>query len=93
MSSQSGRVAPLLSVLALEPQLCRLRDEGTSLALRGVPFASYLSAKVSAYTDDITIFVSYRSDIKAEKKAVDKYEEVTGAKIKFDQSEGQRLVS
>ena len=46
-----------LYVLALKPPLRKLRDEKTSLALRGIPFAGPLSAKVSAYADDITVFV------------------------------------
>ena len=47
--------------------------------------------KVSAYADDIFVFVSHRMDILAVKKAVEKYEEVTGAKINFDKSESLRL--
>ena len=42
--------------------------------------------KVSAYGDDI--FVSRRSDTKAAKKAVKRYEEVAGTKINFDKSDG-----
>ena len=51
----------LLYVLALEP-------------LRGVPFAGPLSARVSVFADDITVFVSRRLDIKAVKKFVGEYE-------------------
>ena len=47
--------------------------------------------KVSEYADDITIFVSRHFDIKAERKAVMRYEEVARAKINFDKSEGLRL--
>ena len=63
-SVRSGRAAPfhLLYVLALEPLLCRLRDEGANLALRGVPFAGPLTARVSAFADNITVFVSRRQD-------------------------------
>ena len=43
--------------------------------------------KVPAYADDITVFVSRRSDIKAVKKAVERYEEVAGTKINFNKSE------
>ena len=55
-------------------------------------FAGPLSAKVSAYADDITVFVSHRLDIKAVKKAVARYERMAGA-INFDKSEGLRLGS
>ena len=82
---------PLLYVLALEPLLRRLRDRTTNLALRGVPFAGPLTARVSAFADDITVFVSRCLDIKAVKKAVSEYERIAGAKVNFDKSEGLRL--
>ena len=88
---QSCPLSPLLYVLALEPLLRRLRDEGTNQALRGVPFAGPLMASVSAFADDITVFVSRCLDIKAVKKAVGEYERVAGAKVNFDKSEGLRL--
>ena len=66
-------------------------DEGTNPALRGIPFAGPLTARVSAFADDITVFVSLRLDIKAVKKAVGEYERIAGAKVNFDKSEGLRL--
>ena len=84
-------LSPVLYVLALEPLLRRLRDEGTNLALCGVPFAGPLTARVSAFADDITVFVSRRLDIKAVKKAVGEYERIAGAKVNFDKSKGLRL--
>ena len=88
---QGCPLSPLLYVLALEPLLCRLRDEGTSPSLRGIPFVSSLAARVSAFADDITVFVSRRLDIKAVKEAVVEYERIAGAKVNFDKSEGLRL--
>ena len=88
---QGCPLSPLLYVLALEPLLRRLRDERTSPALRGVPFAGPLMARVSAFADDIRVFVSCRQDIKAMEKAVGEYERITGAKVNFDKSEGLRL--
>ena len=69
---QGCPLSPLLYVLAVDPLLRRLRDEGTNPALRGVPFAGPLTARVSAFTDNITLFVSRRLDIKAVKKVVGK---------------------
>ena len=83
-------LSPLLYVFALEPLLRRLRDRVANPALQGVPFAGCLRVKVSVYAD-ITVFVSRRSYIKAVKKAVERCEEVAGAKINFDKSEGLRL--
>ena len=51
-------------------------------------FAGPLTARVSAFADDFTVFVSRRLDIKAAKKAVSEYEAIAGAKVK---SEGLRL--
>ena len=88
---QGFTLSPLLYVLALEPLLHRLRDVGTSPALRGVPFAGRLAARVSAFADDITVFVSRRLDIEAVKEVVCEYERIAGAKVNFDKSEGLQL--
>ena len=72
----------------MEPLL--RRGEGTNPALRGVPFAGPLSARVSAFADDITVFVSRRLDIKAVKKAVGECEQIAGAKVNFDKSDSWR---
>ena len=47
-----------------------------------------LRARVSAYADDVTGFVYCRLDIKSVKKAVIRNEQIAGAKINFDKSEG-----
>ena len=88
---QGCPLSHLLYVLALEPLLHRLRDERTNPALHGVPFAGSFTARVSAFADDITVFVSRRLDIKAVNKAVGEYERIAGAKVNFDKSEGLRL--
>ena len=66
---QGCPLSPLLSVLALEPLLHRLRDGGTSPALPSIPFVDRLAARVSAFADDITVFVSRWLDIEAVKEA------------------------
>ena len=88
---QGCPLCPLLYVLALESLLRRLRDVGTSPTLCGVPFVGRLAARVSAFADDITVFVPRRLDIEAVKEAVVEYERVAGAKVNFDKSEGLRL--
>ena len=84
---QGCPLSPLLYVLAFEPLLRRLRDEGENPTLRDVSFADPLTATVSAFADDITVFVSRRLDIKSVKKAVAEYERIAGAKVNFDKSE------
>ena len=64
---QGCTLSPLLYVLTLEPFLYRLRDEGKSPTLRGIPLVGRLAACVSAFADDITVFVSRRLDIEAAK--------------------------
>ena len=70
---QGGPLSLLLYVLDLEPLFRRLRDEGANPALHSLPFDGPLTARVSAFADDITVFVSCRLDIKAVKKAVGEY--------------------
>ena len=72
----------------MEPLHRRLKDKNASPTLRGTLFAGLLSAKVSVYADDITVFESRRLNIKAVKKVVARYEQIAGAKINFDKSEG-----
>ena len=68
-----------------------LRGEKVSLALHGIPFAGPLSAEVSAYADDISVFVFRYLDIRAVKKAVARYKQIAGAKINFDKNKGLQL--
>ena len=81
---QGCPLSPLLYVLTLEPLLRRLRDESARLVLRGVSLTGSIRVKISAYADDITVYVSSRQDI----LAVKRYEKVAGAKVNFDKSEG-----
>ena len=87
MVQQGCSLSPFLYVLALEPLLHRLRNEGTNPALRGVAFVGPLTARVSAFAEDITVFVSRRLDIKVVKKVIGEYERIAGAKVNFDKSE------
>ena len=80
-------LSPLLYVLTLEPLLRRVRHGEASPALCDIPFAGPLSAKVSMYADDITVFVSHSLYIKAVEAAA-MYKQIAGAKINFDKREG-----
>ena len=87
---QSYPLSPL-PILALEPLLCRLRDEETNPTLRNIPFAGPLTVRASAFAEDIKVFISRRLDIKAVKKAIGEYEQIAGAKVNFDKSKGLLL--
>ena len=88
---QGCPLSPLLYIFALEPLLRRLMNEGTSPALRDIPFVGRLAARVSTFADDVTVFVFRRLDIEVVKEAVVEYERIAGAKVNFDKSEGLRL--
>ena len=88
---QSCFLSPLLYIVALEPLLCRLRNEKANPALIGVPFFGCVQARVSALANAITVFMSHRSDIEAVKKALTRHKQMTGAKVNFDTSENLRL--
>ena len=64
--------------------------ERTNPTMRGVPFAGPLTVRVSAFADDIIVFISHRMHIKAVKK-VGEYERIAGAKVNFDKSKGLQL--
>ena len=66
-------LSPLLYVLTLEPLLRKLRDEWARPALRGIKLTGSVRAKISVFTDDITVFLSGRLDILAVKMAVERY--------------------
>ena len=59
--------------------------------MRGILQTGSVRAKISAFTDDITVFVFRRWDILVVKEAVARYEKVAGAKVNFDKGEGLRL--
>ena len=82
-------LSPLLYTLALEPLLCRLRDEKSNPALIGVLLVGRVRTRVSAFADDITVFESCCSGRGAVKKVIARYEQVVGAKVNFDKSEGE----
>ena len=88
---QGCPLSPLLYVLALDPLLRRLRDGGARPALRGILQSGSVRAKISAFADDITVFVLRCRDIVAVKEAVARYGKVASAKVNFDKSEGLRL--
>jgi len=88
---QGCPLSPLLYVLALEPLLRRLRGGWILPVLRGMTVPGPVKAKLSAYANDITVFVSSVSEIVAVNKVLARYEKITGAKINLEKSEGLRL--
>ena len=70
---QGCSLSPLFYEIVLEP--CS-RGFGPSLVLSEIPFTAPISAKVSAYADNISVFVSRLLDIKAVKKVVARYDQL-----------------
>ena len=68
----------------------RLRDRGPRPGLCRILLTGSVQAKISAFADDIMVFVSGCWDILVVKEVVTRYEKV-GAKVNFDKSEGLRL--
>lgn len=64
----------LLYTLALEPILRRLRERTCSLALRRISVAGEARVRVSAYADDVSIFLLCRKEIEVMQKSPERYE-------------------
>ena len=79
---QGCLLSPLLYVLTLARP-----------ALRGIKLTGSVRAKISVITDDITVFLSGRLDILAVKMAVERYVNVAGTHLNFEQTECLRLGS
>ena len=88
---QGCPLSPLLYILALEPLLRNLRDEATTPVLRGIALPGGTRARVSAFADDVTVFVSCHTDVQAVVEALARYEKVTGAVFNRSKSVGLRL--
>ncbi len=71
--------------LAIEPLLCQLRKNLQGFAIKG--FENRL-IKVSAYTDDITVFIKNKRDVEALTESLNVYEKASSARVNWDKSEG-----
>lgn len=65
---QGCLLSPLLYVLTLEPLLSRLRDRVGCTALDGIVVPGGAQARVSVYTNDISIFMSCHDNIEVVQK-------------------------
>lgn len=61
--------------------LRRLRDRARCPDICEIAIPGGTRARFSAYTDDVSIFVSCRSDIAVVKKALEQYENVTEPRL------------
>lgn len=71
--------------LAIQPLLCQLRKNLQGFAVKG--FENRL-IKVSAYADDITVFIKNKSDVEALKESLNVYEKASSARVNWNKSEG-----
>lgn len=72
--------------LAIEPLLCKLRNELKGFVVPGDPKESRVS--VSAYADDVSIFIIGQEDIQILCESLDVYEKASSAKVNWGKSNG-----
>lgn len=82
---QGCPLSPLCYILFLEPLISRLRLTAT---LTGVilPGGGGIRAKVSAYADDMTIFLTTEKDFVVTGEILQRFSEATGAKVNVSKS-------
>ena len=79
----SGQAVPIASATS-----DRERPRRLTLNILGFLF---VLERGPLYADDITVFVSHRLDITAEKKGIERYQQIAGVKIDFEKSDDLRL--
>lgn len=82
---QGCPLSPLCYILSLEPLISRLR---LTAALTGVslPGGGGIRAKVSAYADDMTVFLTTEKDFVVTGDILHSFSEATGAKVNVSKS-------
>lgn len=71
--------------IAIEPLLCKLREKMSGFNTSGIIKNS--RTVLSAYADDITVFVNNTQDVKFLSDALDVYEKASSSKVNWDKSE------
>ncbi len=71
--------------LAIEPLLFKLREKLSGFYVSGFSFVSKIC--LSAYADDITVFVNHNEDIKRLFEVLNCYEKSSSAKVNWNKSE------
>lgn len=82
---QGYPISGQLYSLAIEPLLFRLRAKLKGLTLPGMGHSS--SVVVSAYADDVNIFISNQDDVNELSESLNMYEKASSAKVNWDISE------
>lgn len=72
--------------LAIEPLLCRIRRDLNGILLPGINSNSRVS--LSAYADDITVFITSQNDVDILTGIIRKYERASSGKLNWGKSEG-----
>lgn len=72
--------------LVIEPFLCQLRKELTGILIPDLKSAFKVS--LSAYADDVTVFIKSQDDVKVLTKIIGKYEKASSARVNWGKSEG-----
>ena len=89
---QGCPLSPLLYVLALEPLLRRLNEDGVAnRAPRGEALTDVSRARASAYADDVSVFVFSGEHIRQVHQVLIRYQQITGSIINCSKSSALRL--
>lgn len=74
-----------LYALAIEPLLCQIKKNLHGFFVNGW---KERPIKVSAYADDISVFIKNENDIRVLKESLDLYEKASSARVNWSKSEG-----
>ncbi|MGL5102459.1 MAG: reverse transcriptase domain-containing protein, partial [Plesiomonas sp.] len=83
---QGCPLSGMLYAIAIEPLLRRLRQ-----GLTGLTFATAENVRLSAYADDVTVFIRGQDDIQVLKEQLALYERASSAKVNWSKCEGLLL--
>ena len=85
---QGCPISGQLYSLVIEPLLCRLRSRLSGLTLPGTQFSPLV---VSAYADDLNVFIADQRDVAALQDSLAVYEKASSARVNWGKSEALQV--
>uniref|UniRef100_A0A671WHQ0 Reverse transcriptase domain-containing protein n=1 Tax=Sparus aurata TaxID=8175 RepID=A0A671WHQ0_SPAAU len=84
---QGCPISGQLYSLAIEPLLCKLRERLSGLSMPGSHSLGHPPHVVSAYADDINIFVTSQEDVQHLRETLDMFQNASSARVNWSKSE------